>query len=150
MTAEAQSVDQREVEEFVNRWYEAMDRHADDDEIVDYLTPDFTITMPGPVLVEGVDDFLDFYHEGTATYFDELRRVDKLVVRPRSPLDIDVDVVLVWEARSRPPDAAKSTWEGLYLDETWSLVVQEGRLKARGCDITTMDPLPGSATGTNR
>ncbi|WP_157430173.1 nuclear transport factor 2 family protein [Actinomadura oligospora] len=132
------------VRRLVRGWYTALDRHAPAESLLDLLADaGLVVTFPWGTL-RGRDAFRDWYDRSTRAFFDEVREVRSLTVRPLSPIHAAVEVHLNWQASEWGPPAAHSRWLGFDVVEEWTVVLHDGAPKIRICAVREMRPMAGS------
>lgn len=133
------------VRQFVQDWYDALDRHDPIADVLPYLSRNgLTMRFPEATL-HNVADFRDWYDAVTHRFFDEVHELKRVDVRLVSPAHADVSVVVNWQARVWNPPAARSEWLGFDASQTWSVVLQDGAPRIRSYSVDDLAPMPGSA-----
>lgn len=108
-----------EVKEFAADWYSKLDVHAPVEEYASFLA-DKNLEMRFPEgTVYGFDGFKDWYEKVVGIFFDEVHTLKKVEPKPIANNQLEVKVVVKWEASIWNAPAAKS--ERIILDayQTW-------------------------------
>jgi SnoaL-like domain len=134
------------VRQFVQEWYEALDRHDPIDDMLPYLASNGLVLRFPDATVRSHDDFRDWYEDVTSRFFDEVHELRKVEVRMVSPVHADLSTVVNWQARAWQPPAARSSWLGFETYRTCSVVLQAGAVRIRRYGVDDMAPMPGSAS----
>ena len=133
------------VRRLVRDWCTALDRHDDVKVLLDLLAEAGLVMHLPERTVRSHDEFRSWYEENIGTYFDEVREVLDVKVTATSPLHAEVSLRVNWQARTWAPPAPDSTWIGVTTEETWSVVLRDGRPRIRTCTVGGSTPMPGSA-----
>lgn len=110
-----------EVKQFASDWYSKLDVHAPVEEYVPLLAEE-NVEMRFPeVTVTGFEGFKGWYEKVVRMFFDEVHTLKKVEPKPISNGQIEVKVVVKWEASMWNSPAAKS--ERIISDayQTWIL-----------------------------
>lgn len=108
-----------EVKQFAADWYSKLDVHAPVEEYVPLLAEkDSEFRFP-EATVTGFDGFKEWYEGVIRIFFDEVHTLKKVEPKPISNGQMEVKVVVKWEASMWKPPAAKS--ERIISDayQTW-------------------------------
>ncbi|MEU2828844.1 nuclear transport factor 2 family protein [Streptomyces lavendulae] len=134
------------VREFAERWYAALDRHGDLDEVKQFVVDDGLEMRFPEGTFRGHSGFARWYEAVCRRFFDE----EHTVTGVRTVVDgaeTSVHVQVNWQARVWNPPAATSQWLGFDADQTWSLVLDDSGttllIKTYVCNA--LKPMPGSA-----
>lgn len=120
------------IKNFVAAWYQTLDQHVPVEACVRLVADDVKMIFPEKTL-HGIDDLAAWYAGGTYSdgeetpgviniFFDENHNV--VNVEPTSGLDgkeIDLRVVVAWQASWFTPPAAKSKRVSLDAIQDWSI-----------------------------
>ncbi len=134
------------VKKLVDDWYHALDVHVPFDQIVPFVaTNGLEMYWPeGPTF--GIDGFKGWYDRVTRTFFDEVHTMKDLVITPRGD-EVDVKLVVNWQAKVWNPPDAKSKWLGMDARQTWVVRASEdGRAVIQKYVVDGLDLMDGSAT----
>ena len=108
-----------EVKEFAADWYSKLDVHAPVEEYAPLLADeDLELRFPEGTFT-GFKGFRDWYNNVLGIFFDEVHTLKKVEPKPIANGQLEVKVVVKWEASIWNPPAAKS--ERIILDayQTW-------------------------------
>ena len=108
-----------EVKQFAADWYSKLDVHAPLEEYVSLLAEkDLELRFPEGTFY-GFDGFKNWYENVIGIFFDEVHTLKKVEPKPIGNGQLEVKVVVKWEASIWNPPAAKS--ERIILDayQTW-------------------------------
>ncbi|MBV9490489.1 MAG: nuclear transport factor 2 family protein [Verrucomicrobia bacterium] len=129
----------------VEKWYQLLDVHAPEADILPLLSDGLEMTLPeGPV--HGLDGFRNWYRTVTHVFFDErhvLRQVNVALSGQRA----DVGIVVNWQAKRWRPPAPRS--ESLDFDalQRWVVVPgPNGEPVIQTYIVDSLNPLPGSGS----
>lgn len=133
------------IEEFAKLWYELLDVHAPEEEVVPLVHPEAEMVFP-EVTLQGLDAFRGWYHTVTHRFFDEVHVVKDVVAG--EPVDgrAPVQVVVNWQARIWDPPARNSAWLGFDAYQTWEVVEGPDGLQISRYVVDRLEPMPGSAS----
>lgn len=119
------------IKEFAAAWYLALDIHAPEGAIAQFLADDgLQMVFPEKTL-EGMNDFLAWYRGGTTVdgtdmpgviniFFDENHNVASIQATITGDT-AEVDVIVAWQASWFTPPAAKSKRTAMDATQHWSL-----------------------------
>jgi hypothetical protein len=137
-----------EVREMVNAWYEALDVHAAQVDFI-WMVSDEELEMRFPeATLRSVQEFERWYQGVIRIFFDEVHTMQSLDVKV-SPDGSYADVKLVvrWEASKWSPPARYSDRLKMDAYQTWK--VKRSAKTGKPCVtlyiVDKLDPLPGSA-----
>ncbi|MDX1934991.1 MAG: hypothetical protein SFU56_20525 [Capsulimonadales bacterium] len=131
MSTQTEPLSEENIKAFAAAWYQALDFHAPEAEIVRFLaTEDLKMIFPESTL-EGLNDFLAWYRGGTTAagnqlpgviniFFDENHNVASVDARIEGD-GAEVDVVVAWQASWFTPPAAKSKRTAMDATQHWTL-----------------------------
>jgi hypothetical protein len=106
----------REIAEFVQRWYDLLSEHAPVEELLPFVA-DKGLVMAFPErTLYGHADFLDWYTAVGGAYTDQSHTVEE-VTSHEDGTRIDVDVTVVWTAKS----TADGTVSSFRINQKWQL-----------------------------
>lgn len=108
-----------EVKEFAADWYSKLDDHAPAEEYAAFLAEEgLELRFPEGTFT-GFDGFKEWYQNVTGIFFDEVHTLKKVEPKLKDNEQLEVKVVVKWEASTWEPPAAKS--ERIILDayQTW-------------------------------
>ncbi|MBW5483669.1 nuclear transport factor 2 family protein [Streptomyces bambusae] len=126
------------------RWYAALDRHADLARVLGHVTEDLEFAVPEDTFL-GHEGFSRWYDAVTHRFFDEVHTVTK--VEPVIEGDRAVVRVLVnWQAKVWDPPAARSVWLGFDADQTWTVVPGPEGPRIKRYTVNELAPMPGSGS----
>lgn len=108
-----------EVKQFAADWYSKLDVHAPLEDYVPLLAEEGLEMRFPEATVYGFDGFKDWYERVIGIFFDEVHTLKKVEPKPTDNGQLEVKVVVKWEANIWNPPAAKS--ERIILDayQTW-------------------------------
>jgi hypothetical protein len=120
------------INEFVTAWYLALDQHVPSERAAAFVAEDVEMIFPEKAL-HGIDDLLAWYAGGTYSdgeqapgviniFFDENHNV--VSVEPTSDLsgdEVNMRVVVAWQASWFEPPAAKSKRTSMDATQDWTL-----------------------------
>lgn len=109
------------VKEFAAEWYSKLDVHAPLEEYTPFLADEgLELRFPEGTFY-GFNGFKDWYENVIGIFFDEVHTLKKVESKPIADGQLEVKVVVKWEASIWNPPAAKS--ERIILDayQTWIL-----------------------------
>jgi len=140
-----QQLNEAKVRELVEKWYQLLDVHAPEADLLPLLSEKLEMTLPeGPV--HGLDGFRNWYQTVTHVFFDEkhvLRQVNVTISGERA----DVSLVVNWQAKRWRPPAPRS--ESLDFDafQRWVVVrAPNGEPVIQTYIVDSLNPLPGSGS----
>jgi hypothetical protein len=136
---------QATVKKLVDDWYVALDVHAPVEDVVPFLASSgLEMYWPeGPTF--GVDGFKGWYDRVTRTFFDEVHTMKDLVITPRGD-EVDVKLVVNWQARVWNPPDAKSKWLGMDARQSWVVRSEDGRPVIQKYVVDGIDLMEGSSS----
>ncbi|MFF7408917.1 YybH family protein [Streptomyces lydicus] len=134
------------VRALAERWYAALDRHDDLDEMKALVVDDGLMMRFPEGTFRGHAGFATWYAAVSHRFFDEEHTVtDTQVVVDGAQARVHVRVN--WQARAWNPPAARSEWLGFDADQTWIVVAGHSGpaplIKTYICNA--LEPMPGSA-----
>lgn len=130
----------------VSRWYQALDRHDDLEEVLPFLVDDGLEMRFPEATARGHEGFRAWYDAVTHRFFDEVHTLTRVAVGQITPDGADVDVVVNWQARIWDAPAPTSAWLGFDAYQTWRVVPgDDGAPLIRTYVVDRLDPMPGSA-----
>lgn len=131
----------------VSRWYQALDRHDDLQEVLPFLVDDGLEMRFPETTARGHEGFRAWYEAVTHRFFDEVHSLTRVSVDQITPDGADVEVVVNWQARIWDAPAPKSAWLGFDAYQTWRVVPgADGTPLIRTYTVDRLDPMPGSAS----
>lgn len=135
------------VRALAERWYAALDRHDDLDEMKTFVVDDGLVMRFPEGTFRGHVGFAKWYGAVSHRFFDEEHTVtDTQIVVDGAEARVHVRVN--WQARAWNPPAARSEWLGFDADQTWIVVAGNGGsvplIKSYICN--RLEPMPGSAS----
>ncbi|MBE9171138.1 hypothetical protein IQ238_27710 [Pleurocapsales cyanobacterium LEGE 06147] len=136
-----------EVKQFAADWYSKLDVHAPLEEYVPLLAEEGLEMRFPETTVYGFDGFKDWYERVIRIFFDEVHTLKKVEPKPISDAQLEVKVVVRWEASVWNPPAAKS--ERIVLDAYQTWIVERSPKTEKPTILTyivdSLDYAPGSA-----
>lgn len=140
-------LNEAEVKDMVNAWYKALDVHAPEVDILQYLA-DKELEMRFPeATIKGQAGFEGWYQGVLRIFFDEVHTMKELNVKlSADKSQADVKLVVHWEASRWKPPAAKS--ERLLMDAYQTWIIKRSPESGKPVIVTyivdDLKPLPGS------
>lgn len=140
-------LNEAEVKDMVNAWYKALDVHAPEVDILQYLAgKELEMRFP-EATVKGQDGFEGWYQGVLRIFFDEVHTMKELNVKLSADKNqADVKLVVHWEASRWKPPAAKS--ERLLMDAYQTWIIKRSPESGKPVIVTyivdDLKPLPGS------
>ena len=143
----AAPLSEAEITAFAEDWYRKLDVHAPMVELLPLLA-DGDLEMHFPEgITRGHAGFEAWYQRVIRIFFDEVHTVKEVKAAPGGG-DLDVKVVVNWQAKVWNPPEAKSKWLGFDAYQTW--VVRRspstGKPMIVRYVVDSLDAMPGSAT----
>jgi hypothetical protein len=143
----AAPLSEAEIKEFAVDWYRKLDVHVPLEELLPLLADeDLEMVFPEGVS-KGHAGFTEWYERVIRLFFDEEHTVKEVGAQPGGG-DVEVKVVVNWQAKIWNPPDAKSKWLGFDAYQTWIM----RRSPATGKPIIVryvvdkLDAMPGSAS----
>ncbi len=140
-----QPLTETKVRQMVEKWYQLLDVHAPEAELLPLLSESgLEMKLPeGPV--NGLDGFGGWYQTVTHAFFDE-KHVLKEVNVTLSDDRADVEIVVDWQAKRWRPPAAKSEALDFIAAQRWVVVpsTTKGEPVILTYIVDSLTPLPGS------
>ena len=133
------------VEAFAKRWYDLLDVHAPESEVVPLVHPEAEMVFPEATL-QGLEAFKGWYHDVTHRFFDEVHVVKDVVTGEAAGGRAPVQVVVNWQARIWDPPARNSVWLGFDAYQTWEVAEGPDGLQISKYVVDRLEPMPGSAS----
>ena len=144
------SLTKAQIEKFVKDWYLALDQHVPAEQCGQFVADDVEMIFPEKTL-HGKGDLLAWYAGGTYSdgeqapgviniFFDENHNV--VSVEPQSDLsadEIDLRVVVAWQASWFNPPNAKSTRTSMDAIQDWT--IKPSTKNAYGMVITSYNAM---------
>ena len=135
----SQHVTKEQLDSFVRAWYLALDQHVPQEDVGAMVADDVEMIFPEKTL-HGIGDLLAWYAGGTYSdgeqapgviniFFDENHNV--VSVEPTSDLtgdEINLRVVVAWQASWFNPPAAKSTRTSMDATQDWTVKASDRNL----------------------
>jgi hypothetical protein len=108
-----------EVKQFAADWYSKLDVHAPLEDYIPLLAKEGLEMRFPEATVYGFEGFQGWYERVVAIFFDEVHTLKKVEPKPIGNDQLEVKVVVKWEASIWNPPSAKS--ERIILDayQTW-------------------------------
>ncbi|KIZ16587.1 nuclear transport factor 2 family protein [Streptomyces natalensis] len=134
------------VRALAERWYAALDRHDDLDEMKTFVVDDGLVMRFPEGTFRGHVGFAKWYVAVSHRFFDEEHKVTgtRVVV---DGSEARVHVRVNWQARMWNPPSARSEWLGFDARQTWTVVAGHSGptplIKTYICNA--LEPMPGSA-----
>jgi hypothetical protein len=143
----AAPLSEAEIKEFAIDWYRKLDVHAPMVELLPLLADsDLEMTFPEGVS-RGHAGFEAWYQRVIRIFFDEEHTVKEVTSKPGGG-DVEVKVVVNWQAKVWSPPESKSKWLGFDAFQTW--VVRRSPTTGKPIIVRyvvdSLDAMPGSAT----
>lgn len=108
-----------EIRDFTADWYSKLDVHAPVEEYAPLLAnEELELRFPEGTFT-GFEGFKDWYNNVIGIFFDEVHTVKKVEPKPIANDQLEVKVVVKWEASIWNPPAAKSDRIILDAYQTW-------------------------------
>lgn len=107
-----------EIEQFVADWYHNLDIHAPLEEMLEMIVDEGSEFRFPEVTSHGKDEFSEWYHRVTNTFFDEIHTTLELHIEPNGP-EGKVQLVTHWQTSIWNPPAAKSERLDFHAGQTW-------------------------------
>jgi SnoaL-like protein len=136
----------KSIDQFVEEWYRALDRHERLDSVKDMLV-DEGLEMKFPeATVQGHDGFAEWYRRVLHRFFDEEHKVTKVEAAIESAGSrATVQVLVNWQAKIWDPPAATSQWLGFDANQTWVVAATNSGPRIATYVVNELAPMPGSA-----
>ncbi len=136
-----------EITQFANDWYRKLDVHAPMVELLPMLA-DADLEMHFPEgITRGHVGFEAWYQRVIRIFFDEVHTVKEVKAEPGGG-DVNVKVVVNWQAKVWNAPDATSKWLGFDAYQTW--VVRRSPSTGKAIIVRyvvdSLDPMEGSAT----
>jgi len=144
---DAAPLSESEITQFANDWYHKLDVHVPMVELLPMLA-DADLEMHFPEGVsKGHAGFEAWYQRVIRIFFDEVHTVTEVKPSPGSG-DVEVKVVVNWQAKVWNPPDAKSKWLGFDAYQTWIVrrSPQTGKPMIVRYIVDSLDPMEGSAS----
>lgn len=108
-----------EIKQLATDWYSKLDVHAPTEEYISMLAEEGLEMRFPEATVYGFEGFQGWYERVIGIFFDEVHTLKKVEPKPIGNDQLEVKVVVKWEASIWNPPAAKS--ERIILDayQTW-------------------------------
>jgi hypothetical protein len=142
-----EKLDQKDINEFVNKWYTALDVHAPQVDFIDMLSRnDLKMVFPEATL-SGLASFESWYQGVIRIFFDEVHTVKSVHSSISDDgMSADVKVVVQWEASSWNPPARFSKRIRCDAYQTWKVNLEEGKIVITLYVVDEIKYQKGSAT----
>jgi hypothetical protein len=114
-----------EIKQLATNWYSKLDVHASAEEYISLLAEEGLEMRFPEGTVYGFDGFKDWYERVARIFFDEIHTLKKTETKPLSNGQMEVKVVVKWEASMWKAPAAKS--ERVILDAYQTWIVERSR-----------------------
>jgi SnoaL-like domain len=141
-----QQLNETKVREMVVKWYQLLDVHAPEADLLALLDAGLEMKLPeGPV--HGLDGFRDWYQRVTRAFFDEKHVLTEVNVK-LSDDRANVDITVNWQATRWRPPAAKSESLDFVAVQRWVVVrsASTGEPVILTYIVDSLTPLPGSGS----
>ena len=143
----AAPLSEAEIKDYAVDWYRKLDVHAPMVELLPLLA-DADLEMYFPEGVSrGHAGFEAWYQRVIRIFFDEEHTVKEVSAQPGGG-DVEVKVVVNWQAKVWNPPEAKSKWLGFDAYQTW--IVRRSPTTGKPIIVRyvvdKLDAMPGSAT----
>jgi hypothetical protein len=142
-----QQLNETKVRQLVEKWYQLLDVHAPEADVLALLSDTgLELMLPeGPV--HGVDGFRRWYQTVTHAFFDEkhvLNEVNVTISDERA----DVDIIVNWQAKRWRPPAANSEALDFVAVQHWVVVCSapKGEPVILTYIVDSLTPQPGSGS----
>jgi hypothetical protein len=137
---------QEEIAEYARAWYQKLDVHAPMVEILPLLSEDAEMFWPEGV-TKGHAGFESWYQRVIRIFFDEVHTVTEVTTAGGTG-DVDVKVVVNWQAKVWNPPEAKSKWLGFDAYQSWVVrrSPESGKPVLVRYVVDKLDPMEGSAS----
>jgi hypothetical protein len=147
----AAPLSEAEIKEYAIDWYRKLDVHAPMVELLPLLADaDLEMYFPEGV-TKGHAGFEAWYQRVIRIFFDEEHTVKEVATQGGGAAqggDVEVKVVVNWQAKVWSPPEAKSKWLGFDAYQTW--IVRRSPTTGKPIIVRyvvdKLDPMPGSAT----
>ena len=123
MNPQSQAEDEARVRAFATDWFHKLDNHAPPDDYETLLDGDhLEMRMPEGTF-RGFSGFRQWYERVLGLFFDEVHTIKQVVVASGGAADLEVKVVVHWEASTWTPPNAKSRRIKMDAYQTWVLTL---------------------------
>jgi hypothetical protein len=143
----AAPLSEAEIKAFAEDWYQKLDVHAPMVEILPLLADD-DLEMHWPEgVTKGHACFEGWYQRVIRLFFDEVHTVKEVTSKPGAG-DVEVKVVVNWQAKVWNPPDAKSKWLGMDAYQTWIVrrSPSSGKPIIVSYVVDKLDLMPGSSS----
>jgi hypothetical protein len=142
----AAPLSEAEIKEFADDWYHKLDVHAPMVEILPLLDEAVECHWPEGITI-GYAGFEGWYQRVIRLFFDEVHTVKEVTPKPGGG-DVEVKVVVNWQAKIWNPPDAKSKWLGMDAYQTWIVrrSAATGKPVIASYIVDKMDLMPGSTS----
>jgi len=135
-----------EITAMVARWYQALDRHDDLEDVLPFLVDDGLEMRFPEATARGHEGFRSWYDAVTHRFFDEVHTLTEVTVGSITADGADVTVVVNWQAKIWNAPGPKSQWLGFDAYQTWRVVADPGGApQVKTYTVDRLEPMPGSA-----
>ena len=141
-----QQLNETKVRELVGKWYQLLDVHAPEADLVGLLDAGLEMKLPeGPV--HGLAGFRGWYQTVTHAFFDERHVLNEVNVK-LSDDRANVDIIVNWQAKRWRPPAAKSESLEFVAAQRWVVVcsASTGEPVVLTYIVDSLTPKPGSGS----
>jgi hypothetical protein len=136
-----------EIRAFAEDWYRKLDVHAPMVEILPLLDENVECHWPEGITI-GYVGFEGWYQRVIRIFFDEVHTVKEVTPGSSNGGDVEVKVVVNWQAKVWNPPDAKSKWLGMDAYQTWVVrrSATSGKPVIASYIVDKMELMPGSAS----
>lgn len=106
----------REITQFVQRWYDLLSEHAPVGELLPFVADEGLVMAFPERTLHSHADFVDWYAAVGVAYTDQSHTVEQLT-SSEDGTRVDVDVTVVWTAKS----TADGTVSSFRINQKWQL-----------------------------
>jgi steroid delta-isomerase-like uncharacterized protein len=118
----AQQLNETAVRDLVKNWYQLLDVHAPETDLVPLLSKSGLEMQFPEGLLHGIEDFRRWYETVTHTFFDEkhvVKEVNVTLAGDRA----EVNLIVNWQARRWRPPIAQTDWLGFDAYQRWTVIL---------------------------
>ncbi|MFF3194986.1 nuclear transport factor 2 family protein [Streptomyces misionensis] len=134
----------QDVIDLATEWFRALDRHDTLEQVTPFLASRGLHMVFPEITVRNLDDFRTWYDNVLNLFFDETHELTRTQVRRISATESEISLTVNWQTKTWTPPAAHSVWKGFDADQTWTVVLEDGRPRIREYSVDKITPVPGS------